>query len=303
MKNKASLKSLWKERYLYSMIVPVIVYYLIFHYVPMYGIVIAFQDYNIFRGPFQSEWVGFENFIDIFDSPQFFSVLRNTFTLNFLNLVVGFPAPIVLALMLNEVIHSRFKRSVQSILYLPHFLSGVVMVGIAINIFSLDRGPINQMLLSMGLGRIPFLTSNGWWIFTYLALFMWKSAGWGTIIYLAALSSIDPSLYESAVIDGANRWKQMLYITLPGIKSTIIILFIMRVGRIIDIGFEVPYLLGNVKVMEVSDVISTYIYREGITKASFSFATAVGIFQSLVGFALVISTNALAKWLKEDGLW
>lgn len=281
-----------------------LVFLILFRYLPMYGIVIAFKDYNIFKGIADSEWVGLEVFRRTFDEPYFWLSIRNTLLLNVLTLGMSFPLTVMLSLMLNEVRFGAFKRITQSLLYLPHFVSWVVVVGIVLNIFSVRNGSVNNILLGLGLEKpIPFLIDNGWWIFTYVVCNVWKDIGWGTIIYLAALSGVDESLYEAAYIDGATKLQRILHITIPAIRATVVIMFILSISKMMSIGLDAPLLLGNTKVGNVSEVISTYVYKMGLQNVQYSFATAVGLFQSVINVILLGGGQLLAKSMGEDGLF
>lgn len=297
------LKKMWRDRYMYLILIPVIAYYLIFCYAPMYGVTIAFKDYNMFKGVFGSEWVGLANFERIFSTSDFYMVLRNTLMLNLLQLLFSFPGPIILALLLNELRSVKFKRVVQTIVYLPHFLSWVVVATLLIPMLSPSTGVINHLITRLGGESIYFMSDPGWWIFIYVAAGVWKSIGWGAIVYLAALAGVDPSLYEAAIIDGANKWQQCLHITIPSIIPTIMVLLILNVGQIMSIGFDQPYLLGNSSVTEVSEVISTYVYRLGLESADISRSTAIGLFQSLVNFVILLFTNTVSKKLTGSGIY
>lgn len=292
-----------KNLFLYLMFLPVALYYLVFKYAPMFGLVIAFKDYNAFVGILGSKWVGMKYFDQFVHSMYFWRLIRNTLAISFLDLLVNFPAPIILALMLNEVQHKRFKSVVQTISYLPHFVSTVVIVGILVNFLSLSTGLINNILAAVGLQRIHFLAepSYFWPIFTLMNV--WRSVGWSSIIYIAALSGIDPTLYEAAVVDGAGRWRQLFCVTLPALLPTIVTLLIMRVGHVLDVGYEAIILMYNPQIYETADVISTYVYRRGLIDADYSFAAAVGLFQSLVGMLMVMGANALSRKLTETSLW
>lgn len=296
------LKKIWSCRSLYLMLIPVIVYYIIFKYIPMYGVTIAFKNYNLFKGVFDSPWCGFDIFQKIFASDNFWKSIKNTLVLNFMNLIAYFPLTIIVSLILNEVSHKGFKKTAQSILYLPHFISWVVVVGIATNMFSQQGGTINQMLQSMGFKAIPFLSDNGWWIFTYVMCNVWKEIGWGTIIYLAALSGVDEALYEAAYLDGATKFQRLIYITIPSIKSVMVVMLILQLSRMMTIGLDAPLLLGNDKVMPVSQVISTYVYRLGIENAKYSEATAIGLFQSIVNIIILFAADKFAKVIGEEGI-
>lgn len=284
------------------MLIPVLAYYVIFKYIPMYGVTIAFKNYNIFRGVFGSPWCGLDVFRKIFASENFWRSIKNTLVLNFSTLIAYFPLTIILSLMLNEVTHAGFKKLAQSILYLPHFVSWVVVAGIATNLFTQQGGTINQILKSLGADPIPFLSDNRWWIFTYVVCNVWKEVGWGTIIYLAALSGVDETLYEAAYLDGATKFQRLIYITLPSIKSVVVVMLILQLSKMMTIGLDAPLLLGNDKVMSVSQVISTYVYRLGIENAKFSEATAIGLFQSVVNIIILLAADKFAKMIGEDGI-
>lgn len=284
------------------MLIPVITYYVVFKYIPMYGITIAFKNYNMFKGVFDSPWVGLDVFEKIFKSKNFWLSIRNTLTLNFTTLAVEFPLTIIVALILNEIRKARFKKLTQSILYLPHFVSWVVVAGIATNLFSMQGGTINNILSGLGLNTIPFLSNNSWWIFTYVVCNVWKNIGWGTIIYLAALSGVDESLYEAAYLDGASKFQRLIYITLPCIKPVIVTMLILALSRMMSIGLDAPLLLGNKKVIGVSEVISTYVYRLGIESAKYSESTAIGLFQSVTNIIILFVADRFAKLIGEDGI-
>jgi putative aldouronate transport system permease protein len=268
----------------------------------MGGIIIAFKNYNMRLGIFGSPWVGLRNFELIFLGSNTLNVIRNTFVLSVLRLIAGFPAPIILALLLNEVHKTWYKKTIQTIIYLPHFFSWVIIGGIVISIFSQERGIVNTFVKMVTGEPYPFLYKPVSWITIFITSGVWKGAGFGTIVYLAALSSIDPNLYEAAIIDGANKWKQLLNITLPGIKTTIIILFILATGHIMEVGFDQVYVLQNPVVNSVADVISTYNYRVGLQGARFDISTAMGLFDSAVGLILVLTSNAIARKF-DEGLW
>jgi putative aldouronate transport system permease protein len=285
------------------MLIPGIIYYILFHYTPMYGILIAFKDFNIFKGFAESAWAGLDNFRYLFSLPEFYQVLRNTLMLNLLSLVFGFPAPIIIALLVNEITHKRLSSVLKSTLYLPHFFSWIVIGGIIVNLLSPKYGIVNAVLQDLGLPTVFFLGEEHWWVFSYVFSGIWKEAGWGAIIYIAALAGIDSELYEAARIDGANRWKQTLHVTLPGLKPTIVIMLILKLGQIMEIGFEQPFVLSNPLVYDISDVISTYIYKVGILQSKFSLTTAMGLFQSLIGFIMIVSANRFIKKLGEEGLF
>lgn len=299
---KRKMSAIWKCRWLYLMLVPVMAYYIVFKYVPMYGVVIAFKDYNVFKGVMGSRWVGLDIFRKVFANKNFWNAIRNTLVLNLLTLAVNFPLTIVVSLMLNEVLSTRFKKAAQSVLYLPHFISWVVVAGIATNMFTQREGTINNMLNSLGIASVPFLSEKGWWVFTYVVCNVWKEIGWGTIIYLAALTGVDESLYEAAYLDGATKLQRLLYITIPSIKSVIVTMLILQISKMMSIGLDAPLLLGNDKVMGVSEVISTYIYRIGIENAKYSESTAIGLFQSLINIVVLLLADRFAKAIGEEGI-
>lgn len=296
------LVRVWNCRWLYVMLFPVLLYYIVFKYVPMYGITMAFKDYNVFKGVFDSPWCGLEVFQKIFDNKNFWMVVRNTLSLNLLTLAVSFPLTIIVSLMLNEIMNAKFKKMTQSILYLPHFVSWVVVAGIATNLFSQQGGTINHILNTVGIESIPFLSDEGWWIFTYVICNVWKEIGWGTIIYLAALTGVDESLYEAAYLDGATKFQRLVYITLPSIKSVIVTMLILQISKMMTIGLDAPLLLGNNKVINVAEVISTYTYRLGIESAKYSESTAIGLFQSVINIIILFAADKFAKAIGEEGI-
>lgn len=288
----------------YLMFLPPLIYYLTFRYVPVVmAVVISMMDYNIYKGIFGSEWAGFKHFIDFFNSVYFGRLLRNTLMINFLNLVFVFPAPIIFALLLNEVRHSLIKRMVQTISYLPHFVSTVIVASMAVTFLSPSVGLINNILVQFGVERTNFLLDPNyfWGIFTFMDL--WKTLGWSAILYFATLTGINTELYEAARVDGANRWHQTWHITLPGIAPTIIILLLLKIGHMLEIGYELIVLLYNPNTYLTADVIGTYVYRRGILDANYSFASAVGLFQSVMGLILIVIANKLARKYSETSLW
>ena len=301
-KPKVVLNRIWRHRGAYLLVLPGLVYFLVYKYVPMLGLIVAFQDFNPFQGMLKSEFVGLAHFRKIFAEDEVIRVLWNTLQISFLQIVFAFPLAIVLSLMLNEVRNQAYKRVVQSIVYLPHFLSWVVVVGIFFMLLKSD-GLINNALKAMGIEPIGFMTSPV--LFKPLITFqvIWKETGWGTIIFLAALAGVNPQLYEAAVMDGAGRWRQIWHITLPTIRSTIVILLILRLGHVMDVGFEQIYLMLNSFVRDVGEVLDTYVYEKGIRQADVSFATAVGLFKGIVGLVLVVTANRLAKRFGEQGLY
>jgi len=292
-----------KDKWLYILMIPGILYFLIFAYGPMWGVLIAFQEYSPFLGMAKSEWVGFLHFKNFFTDPDFMKLLINTLTLSLYNLLFYFPAPIILALLLNEVRHSGFKRVIQTFIYIPHFISIVIVVSITYVFLTTEGGVINDLVFKLTGERINFLGSPQWFRPLYLLQIIWKETGWGTIIFLAALAGVDVSLYEAAIVDGANRWQQLWHITLPAIKSTIITMLILRMGSVLNSGFEHIFLMTNSLNRSVAEVFDTYVYNMGITQGSFSYSTAVGLFKSLVGITLIQLANFLAKKAGETGLY
>ena len=287
----------------YILMIPIIVYFVVFHYKPMYGVLMAFQRYRPTLGIAGSRWVGFDNFIDFFADPYFWRLLRNTFSISFYSILFGFPAPILLALMFNEVKNERFKKTIQTISYMPHFISLVIVCGI-IKIFVQTDGIFPVFIESLfGVPASNWLTKSPYFYPIYVISGIWQEVGWGSIIYLAALSGIDQELYEAAKIDGAGRLQQIWHITLPGILPTIMILLILRIGGILSVGYEKILLLYTPTTYEVADVISTYSYRRGIIDADYSYSTAVGLFNSLVNIVFLVTTNKLSKKFTEIGLF
>lgn len=307
MKNSMSfgnrfVKDFKRNKALYLMFLPVLVYFLIFCYGPMYGILMAFQNYRPRLGISGSEWVGVEHFVKFFESPSFVMVLKNTLTISFTTLIFGFPAPIFLALLLNEVKSVKVGRVVQNITYLPHFISMVVVCGM-IHMFTKDTGVIGALYNSVTGEKGNMLNNPDNYLPIYILSNIWKEVGWGSIIYLAALLSIDSSLYEAAEIDGANRWQQTLHVTLPGIVPTIVIMLILRMGHILGVGYEKVLLLQNSANLEVTEVISTFVYKRGLINAKFSYSAAVGLFNSVVNLIFLGITNTISKKVNDTSLW
>jgi putative aldouronate transport system permease protein len=299
---KATLRYLKNTYPLYLMLAVPILYFIIFKYIPMYGTVLAFKNYNMFSdGLFAGEWVGFAHFKEAFSAIEFQHAMINTLVLNFGDLIIGFPIPIILAIALNELRSDKIRKTTQIITYLPNFLSWIIIAGISFQLFS-NSGLINNILASMGLDKVNFLSEPFKWRIVYWASGVWQGAGYGLIIYLAALMSIDPTLFEAAYIDGATKMQRIIHVTVPMIRSTIVIMFIMAVGGIMNISFDRPYLMGNALVSDASSVISTYSYNVGISAARFDFATAIGLFQSVVGIILLLTADKIAKKLGEGGL-
>lgn len=289
-----------KELYIISFFI--LAYYIIFYYKPMYGAIIAFKEFVPIKGIWGSKWVGFKHFMDFFNSFYFGRLLKNTIWISINSLIFGFPAPIILALLINEIKSKLFKRSVQTITYIPHFISLVVICGL-IKDFTSDTGVINYVITAFSGEAITMLSIPKLFMPVYVVSGIWQEVGWGAIIYLASLTGIDMELYEASYIDGANRWKQTLHITLPGIAPTIIIMLILRMGNILNVGFEKVMLLYNPSIYETSDVISTYVYRKGILEFNWSFSTAVGLFNSVVNFIFVIAANSISRRVNDTSLW
>lgn len=296
----------WKDfrvnRSLYLMALPAVLYYILFHYFPMYGALIAFKSYQPYLGFLKSSFVGLDNFKQFFNSPYFSVILVNTFRISLSTLLFGFPAPIILALLINEMQHRWYAKLVQNILYMPHFISLVVICGM-IKTFTLDSGVVNNIRVFLGLEAKSLLNYPEYFVPIYVISDIWQHAGWSSIIYLAALSNIDSELYEAAMIDGANRFKQTIYVTIPGIIPTVVIMLILRIGGLLNVGHEKIILLYNDSVMSVADVISTYVYRKGLIDQSWSFSAAVGLFNSVINFMFLIATNYISKKATDVGLW
>ncbi|MCR8633095.1 sugar ABC transporter permease [Paenibacillus sp. N5-1-1-5] len=297
------MKDLIRDRWMYFMLLPGVLFFIIFKYVPMYGLIIAFQDYKPHLGMMDSPFVGLKHFTRFFSEPQFFELFRNTALLAVYNLAFFFPLPIVLSLMMNEVRRERFKRFVQTLVYVPHFVSWVVVVGVFYMLLTTEGGILNELLFVITGEKIAFLLEPDWFRTMIVTQSIWKEVGWGTIIFLAALSGVDLQLYEAARMDGANRWRQMWHITLPAIRSTIVILLILRLGSFLDSGFEHIFLMLTPTNREVGEVFDTYVYVKGLTQSQFSYSAAVGLFKSVVGLALVMGANWLAKKFGEEGVY
>jgi putative aldouronate transport system permease protein len=285
------------------MLTPGVLYFIIFKYFPMYGLIIAFQDYKPYQGITGSNWVGMKHFSRLFTEPDFLNILVNTLVLFGLNILIYFPMPIILALMLNELQGSFFKRTFQTIFYLPHFLSLVIIVSISFVMVTMDGGIINELLSYFGFEKINFLLNPGWFRPMYIIQVIWREAGWGTIIYLASIAAIDPGLYEASRMDGAGRLRQVWHITLPAIRGVIITLFILKIGSVLDLGFEHVFLLLNSMNREVAEIIDTYVYTAGLRQGQFSYSTAIGFFKSIVGLIMVMLVNKASKKMGEEGVY
>jgi putative aldouronate transport system permease protein len=296
-------KRAWRSRYLLLMMLFPFVYLILFCYMPMHGAQIAFRDFNPYKGVWGSEWVGFAHFISFFKSIYFFRIFRNTLVISLTQLVFTFPLPILVALMLNEVRSNNTKRVIQTVVYLPHFISVVVVVGLVFAVLSPYSGIVNRLIRMTGHDPIYFFNEPGYFPFIIAGAEVWQNTGWGTIVYLAAITGIDPALYEAAVMDGASRYRQILHITFPAILPTIVTLFILRVGGLFTVGYQKILLLYNPTIYETSDIIQTFVYRRGITGQEYSFGTAVDLFNSVLNLIMLLFFNKFMKRVSENSLW
>lgn len=301
--NKSLIFRMYSFRYLYLLLLPTLIYFILFRYSPMWGLLLAFQKFSPYKGFFKSDWVGIKNFLDLFQDPFFFVLLRNTFVISFLKLVLFFPLPIILAIMMNEVKHTKFKRISQTIVYFPHFLSWVVTASLTFFLLSGNIGLVNKIILAFGGKPILFLVKEQYFWSVIVGQTIWKETGYGTIIFMAALSGIDIGLYEAAVIDGANRMQRMRYITLPGILPVIVILLILRLGQVLEVGFEQVLLMYNSSVRDVAEIFDTYAYRQGILQGQFSIGATVGLFKGIVGLVFLLGANSFVKKIGSEGLY
>lgn len=304
-KNKSLFNRYARQFDLQMMVIPGILFIFVFNYIPMYGVLMSFQDYDIFKGISGSEWVGFKHFIRFFNERNFFSIMRNTIVISSLKIAIGFPAPIMLALMLNEVRHNMFKRTVQTITYLPHFLSWVIVAGFATSILATDNGSLNILMEKLTLidDPVSFLSIPEYFWTIIIGTNLWKSIGFASIVYIAAISGVDPQLYEAASLDGASRFKQMFLITIPTIMPIIVIFFILEIGNLLNAGFEDLLLLGSNPILRpVSEVIDTYVYRVGISNGLYSYATAIGLFKAVISVGLLTIANQIAR-RSDNSLW
>lgn len=293
-----------KNLLLYVMFIPVLIYFVIFRYIPLFlSLIISVEKYQPAKGILESKWVGLQYYGQFINSIFFWRLIRNTLAINFLQLTIGFVAPIILALLLNEVGRLKYKKLVQTVTYLPNFISSVVVVGMVVTFLSPSTGLINNILAGLGFSRINFLTEPSYFWIIYTVMTIWQTAGYSAIIYLAALTGIGSELYEAARIDGAGRCAQLFHITLPGLTPTIVLLFLMKIGRVLDVGYETIVLMYNPSIYSTSDVIGTYVYRRGILNGEYSFASAVGFFQSIIGLLLVLLANRIARKTSETSLW
>ena len=292
-----------REWQIYVMLAPMIIWFLVFLYKPMYGLQIAFKDYSVFRGIAASPWVGWEHFETLFSNSQFLRAVKNTIIISALSLVFGFPVPILLALMFNEILNAAFKKTAQTIVYLPHFISTVIIAGIVITAFSPSAGIVNTFLGWFGVEPVYFLTKPEWFRPIFIGSGIWQEAGFSSIIFLAAIAGVNPSLYESAVVDGASRWQMMWKITIPSIMPTIIIMLIIRIGNLMEVGFELIILLYQPATYQTADVINTFIYRQGLQSGQYDLAAAAGLFNAVVAFVLVMAANTISKRVSRTSLW
>lgn len=292
-----------KSKYLLLMMLIPFVYLIIFQYLPIYGLQIAFKDYNPFLGFDASPWVGFAHFQDFFSSEYFGRLLKNTVVISLVNLAFNFPMPIIIALMINEISNSHIKKTAQTIIYLPHFISSVVIAGMVLSLLQLRTGSVNQFLSALGMEQIDFMARSEFFPFIIAFTDMWQGTGWGSIIYLAAITAISPALYEAAVMDGASKWKQILHVTIPGIMPTIVIQFILTVGKLFNVSFQKILLLYNPQIYDTADVISTYVYRRGLLGQEYSFGAAVGLFNNVLNLAMLLVFNWICRRVSETSLW
>ena len=296
-------KRMWRARWFYLLMLPGLIYFIIYKYIPMVGLVMAFQDYSPSAGFLGSPWVGWKHFKQFFSYGSFEKLFFNTLIISLQSLIWSFPAPIILALFLNEVRHNVYKRITQTIMYLPHFLSTVVVCSIAYQLFSVDSGILNVILRSLGLESVNILMNESTYRPLFVGLGIWQGTGWGTIIYLAALSNIDVQMYEAAMLEGAGRWKQMWYITIPSILPIIMTTLVLRLGDLLDVGLEKTLLLSNATNRNVSEVFDSFVYQRGVLNGKYSFSTAVGMFKSVVGLILVLTANWLSKKFTDEAIY
>lgn len=301
LKSKTTtVKKMWM---LYLFLLFPVIHTIIFHYFPMYGVVIAFKDFKPVKGILGSKWNDFQHFKDLFTSIGFFRVLKNTIKISILRILFGFPAPIIFALLINEIWHLKFKKVIQTISYLPVFMSWVVLAGVFFEFLSIQRGPVNYIIKILGGQPIDFFTNRKWFIPMLISTSVWQGVGWGAVIYLASLASVNPELYESADLDGANRFHKAIHISLPALTPVITILFILNLGGILNAGFDQIFNMYNPLVMEIADIIDTYVYRMGLVNAQYDFSAAVGLFKNVVGLILIIITNLLVARISDYGIW
>lgn len=302
-KLKRTLKDLNNSKYLLLLLLPCFVYFVIFKYWPMFGLIISFKDYNLFKGVMDSPWVGFKHYINFFSDPYFIKVLRNTFLLGVYNTLWNFPMPVIAALVINEIKGNGLKKLTQTVSFFPHFVSVVTICGMAIGFLSPRNGIINEIVKFFGGDPINFMTDPKYFRTIYIATGIWQNTGWGTIVYLAALSGINSELYDAAAVDGVNKWQELFYVTLPSILPTVILLLIMNIGRAVTVGFEKVFLLQTDANISISEVISTYEYERGMVQANYSYSTAIGLFMSVVSSSLVVGANFISRKVSDTSLW
>ncbi|MBR2564195.1 MAG: sugar ABC transporter permease [Paenibacillus sp.] len=301
---KPRMIRIWnKNKALWLLFLPCLLYYLIFRYAPMFGLVITFKDYNLFKGIWASDWVGFKYYQMFLENPDFWPLMKNTFLLGMYKLVFGFPAPIILAILLNEVRKAAFKRFVQTVSYLPHFISNVIVVSMVIMFLSPTGGLINNLLAGIGIAPINFMNEPGLFRGIYVLSEIWQHIGWETIIYLAALTAIDPQLYEAADMDGASRLRKIWHVTLPGISPAIVITLILNIGKVLEIGFEKVFLMQNPAIYDTADIISTYVYRVGMVQGNFSYGASIDLFMGVISLIFIYTANLLSRRFSETSLW
>lgn len=300
---KKILSQMYADRQLYIMLIPFLLFYALFVYKPMWGLQVAFKDYNIFKGMSGSEWVGLKNFQTVFGNPYFFRILRNTLLISFYSLVFSFPMPIILALLLNEVRNKKFKGTIQTLTYLPYFISAVVVCGMVTSFLSPSTGIVNIILDKLGFDKVYFLSKPQYFRTIFILQGIWQNTGYSSIVYIAALGGIDMELYDAANVDGCGRWKQMLHVTLPGLLPTIVTLFIINVGNVLNVNYEKIILLYQPATYETADVINSYVYRLGIEQSNYGVSTAMGLFNSAIGFVLVYIANKMSNKINGMGMW
>ncbi|MEH7119972.1 ABC transporter permease subunit [Neobacillus vireti] len=302
LNKKSRIKQILENYELYLFLLPAIIYFIVFQYVPMYGVLIAFKDYVPSLGILGSPWVGFQNFQRFFDSYQFWTLIKNSLGLSIFQLVIGFPMPIIIALLLNQMIHQKYKRFVQTVIYAPHFISIVVLAGMIFVFFS-DKGLVNSVITLFGGSGISFMSEPSWFKPLYIGSGVWQETGWACIVYLAALAGVSPEIHEAATVDGANKWQRILHVDIPAIMPTAIILLILSVGNLMNIGFEKAFLLQTPLNQPAAEIIPTYVYKVGLQQSEYSFASAVGLFNSVINLVLLWIVNRTAKKVSGSGLW
>jgi putative aldouronate transport system permease protein len=302
LNKKSRIKRIFENYELYLFLLPAIIYFIVFQYIPMYGVLIAFKDFTPSLGILGSPWVGLENFTRFFHSYQFWALIKNSLGLSIFQLIIGFPMPIIIALLLNQMIHEKYKRFVQTVIYAPHFISIVVLAGMVFVFFS-DKGLINSIVTLFGGKSITFMSEPSWFQPLYIGSGVWQETGWACIVYLAALAGVSPEIHEAATMDGANKWQRILHVDIPAIMPTAIILLILSVGNLMNLGFEKAYLLQTPLNQPAAEIIPTYVYKVGLQQADYSFGSAVGLFNSVINLILLFVVNKTAKKISGSGLW